>query len=50
MAYAELIASIPVRDYVQTNDTIIAFFEQTEKLKRPGFYLDFISHFCKYTP
>jgi len=50
MAYAEIIANIPVRDYVQTNDQITLFFETTEKLNRPAFYLDLIAHFCKHTP
>lgn len=49
MAYAELIARLPDNELMQTNEEIDRFFDDCKSLNRPGFYLDMIAHYCKYT-
>ena len=49
MAYAELIAMIPDNELMQTNEEIDRFLDDCRQLNRPGFYLDMIAHYCKYT-
>jgi len=48
-AYAELIARIPDNEIMQTNEEIERFLEDCKNLNRPGFYLDMLAHYCKYT-
>lgn len=49
MAYAELLARIPVEEVEQTNEEIARFLEDCKTLERPGFYLDVINHYCSTT-
>jgi hypothetical protein len=49
MAYSELLARIQDNEVMQTNDEIDRFFDDCKHLNRPGFYLDMIAHYCKYT-
>jgi len=49
MAFAEIIANIPMHEAMQVNDEIERFLLDCTKLKRPGFFLDMIAHYCKYT-
>jgi hypothetical protein len=49
MAYAELLARVPENEAMTTNEEIDRFLEDCRNLNRPGFFLDMIAHYCKYT-
>ena len=49
MAYSELVSKFTRVDAGQTGEEILNFFTNMEKLGRPGFFLDFMTHYCTYT-
>lgn len=49
MAYAEVLARVPENEVMTTNEEIDRFLDDCRNLNRPGFFLDMIAHYCKYT-
>lgn len=50
MAYAALMSSIPAADFASfLSEQLGNFCQQMRVMNRPGFYIDFISHFCAHT-
>jgi len=50
MAYAELMSFIPQLDFKGfLSEQLLKFQQEMRSMDRPGFYIDFIAHFCKYT-
>mmetsp|Transcript_25827 Transcript_25827/g.34536 ORF Transcript_25827/g.34536 Transcript_25827/m.34536 type:complete len:186 (+) Transcript_25827:705-1262(+) len=50
MAYAELMSQIPPDDFAGfLSEQLSKFQLEMRSVNRPGFYIDFISHFCEHT-